>query len=90
MFSLATTAFYMLSAYIAFLIGSSEELNVNLIALVPVGFVAGYLLDRLNSVKKLWIENPVAIYKTVAIRYMIFLIISLAFMAAGMMFSANF
>lgn len=90
MFSLATTAFYMLSAYIAFLIGSSEELNLYLIGLVPIGFVAGYLLDRLNSVKKLWHENPVSIYKTIALRYVIFLFVSLGFMAAGLVFSSNF
>lgn len=81
--------FYMLSAYIAFLIGSSDELSVTLIALVPIGFVSGYMLDRLNSVSKLWHENPAKIYQTIALRYVIFLFISLLFFAAGLVFATQ-
>lgn len=89
MFSIATTAFYMLSAYIAFLIGSSSDLSEFLIALVPIGFVAGYLLDRLNSVKKTWLEQPGKIYKTIIARYVFFLLISLLFMGAGIIFAGK-
>lgn len=81
--------FYMLSAYIAFLIGSSSELSVYLIAMVPIGFVAGYMLDRLNSVKRLWHEDPMKIYKTIAVRYVFFLLISAVFLFAGILFASS-
>mgnify|MGYP001818457538 CR=1 FL=1 len=87
MFSLITTMFYMLSAYIAFLIGSSSELALYLIALVPVAFVSGYLLDRLNSVKNLWVEDRKLIIKTVVIKYFIFLLIAGVFCVAGLLFA---
>ena len=90
MFSLATTMFYMLSAYIAFLIGSSNELNVYLMLIVPVGFVAGYMLDRLNSVKKLWVEDRSKIYKTIIFRYAFFLAVSAIFFAVGLAYASKF
>ncbi len=89
MFSLTTTMFYMLSAYIAFLIGSSEKLSIYLLLLVPVGFVSGYFLDRLNSVRKLWHENRLKIYRELVIRYVVFLFISAAFCIAGLLFATD-
>jgi len=89
MFSLATTMFYMLSAYIAFLIGSSEKLSPYLLLLVPVGFVSGYMLDRLNSVRKLWLDERIKIYKTIVFRYFFFLLISAVFFAAGLVFASK-
>ncbi len=90
MFSLATTMFYMLSAYIAFLIGSSDELSAYLLLLVPVGFVSGYMLDRLNSVRKLWLDERIKIYQTIIFRYFFFLLISAVFFAAGLVFASKF
>ncbi len=87
MFSLITTMFYMLSAYIAFLIGSSSELTLYLVALIPVGFVSGYLLDRLNSVKKLWTEDRQLIVRTIIIKYFIFLLVASVFCVAGLLFA---
>ena len=81
---------YMLSAYIAFLIGSSRELSVFLILFVPIGFIAGYFLDRLGGVKQLWHEDRSRIYKMTVIRYVFFLLISLGFMFAGLVFAAKF
>ncbi len=81
--------FYMLSAYIAFLIGSSEQLSIYLILLVPIGFVSGYLLDRLNSVKQLWHDNPKTIYRTIALRYVIFLVVSVVFLLVGLLFATK-
>jgi len=89
MFSLTTTMFYMLSAYIAFLIGSSSELSLYLIALVPIGFISGYLLDRLNSVKTLWAEDHKLIIKTIVIKYFMFLLVSVVFCAAGLVFASR-
>lgn len=89
MFSLATTMFYMLSAYIAFLIGSSDKLNGYLLLLVPVGFVSGYMLDRLNSVRKLWFDERIKIYKTIIFRYFFFLLISAVFFVAGLVFASK-
>tara|TARA_R110002049_G_scaffold45948_1_gene133703 strand:- start:81799 stop:82047 length:249 start_codon:yes stop_codon:yes gene_type:complete len=79
--------FYMMSAYIAFLIGSSSELSLYLIVLVPIGFVSGYLLDRLNSVKKIWEEDHGIIISTVVIKYFMFLLIAGIFCAAGLLFA---
>ncbi len=87
MFSLITTMFYMMSAYIAFLIGSSSELSLYLIVLVPVGFVAGYLFDRLNSVKKLWLDDQRVIINTVVTKYFLFLLLAGVFCVAGLMFA---
>jgi hypothetical protein len=87
MFSLTTTLFYMLSAYIAFLIGSSAELPDYLIVLVPLGFVVGYLLDRLNSVKSLWADNRIQLLNLVVTRYFFFLFIAAVFYIAGLIFS---
>lgn len=87
MFSLTTTMFYMLSAYMAFLIGSSSKLPMLLVLLVPIGFVAGYLLDRLNSVKKIWVEDQARIINLVTTKYFVFLFISGAFFAAGLLFT---
>ena len=87
MFSLVTTMFYMMSAYIAFLIGSSSQLSIYLIALVPVGFVSGYLLDRLNSVKTLWAENQKLIINTIVVKYFMFLLIAGVFCVAGLLFA---
>lgn len=79
--------FYMMSAYIAFLIGSSSELALYLIVLVPVGFVSGYLLDRLNSVKKIWADNRKLIINTIVIKYFMFLMIAGVFCIAGLLFA---
>ena len=87
MFSLATTMFYMLSAYIAFLIGSSDKLSYYFLFLVPVGFVSGYLLDRLNSVKKIWLEDQNKLFIVVLNKYLLFLLISGGFYIAGILFS---
>ncbi|MFK7794775.1 MAG: hypothetical protein AB8B89_05455 [Gammaproteobacteria bacterium] len=87
MFSLTTTMFYMMSAYIAFLIGSSSELSLYLVGLVPVGFVSGYLLDRLNSVKKIWADNHRLIINTIVIKYFMFLLVAGVFCAAGLLFA---
>lgn len=87
MFSLATTMFYMLSAYIAFLIGSSEKLSIYLLFLVPVGFVSGYLLDRLNSVKSIWQDDQSRLIVVVANKYLLFLLVSGLFFAAGKLFA---
>ena len=81
--------FYMMSAYIAFLIGSSSDLSLFFILLVPLGFVTGYLLDRLNSVKKLWVNDQSVIIKIVITRYFIFLLISGVFCGAGLLFAAS-
>ncbi|MDW3094045.1 MAG: hypothetical protein R8G33_00055 [Gammaproteobacteria bacterium] len=77
----------MMSAYIAFLIGSSSELSLYLIALVPVGFVTGYLLDRLSSVKKIWLEDQRVIIHTVITKYFLFLLLAGVFCAAGVLFA---
>ena len=87
MFSLATTMFYMLSAYVAFLIGSSDELSIYLLFLVPIGFVSGYLLDRLNSVKNLWNQDQKRIIVVIFNKYLLFLVISGLFFGAGLLFS---
>ena len=79
--------FYMLSAYIAFLIGSSSELSLYLMALVPVGFVSGYMLDRLNSVKKIWADDQKLIINTIVIKYLMFLLVAGMFCAAGLLFA---
>ena len=87
MFSLATTMFYMLSAYVAFLIGSSDKLSIYLLLLVPIGFVSGYLLDRLNSVKNLWNEDQKRILVVIFNKYLLFLVLSGLFYVAGILFS---
>jgi branched-subunit amino acid ABC-type transport system permease component len=87
MFSLTTTMFYMLSAYIAFLIGSSSELSLYLIVLVPLGFVSGFLLDRLNSVKKRWADDQQLIINTIVTKYFMFLLVAGVFCAAGWLFT---
>lgn len=86
MFSLTTTMFYMLSAYIAFLIGSSAQLADFLIVLVPLGFVAGYLLDRFNSVKTLWADNRMQLFNLAVTKYFFFLFIAAIFFVAGLVF----
>ncbi len=78
--------FYMMSAYIAFLIGSSSELSLYLIALVPLGFVSGYLLDRLNSIKKIWVDNRKLIINITVTKYFMFLLVSAMFCVAGLLF----
>ena len=80
----------MLSAYIAFLIGSSPELSPYLIVLVPLGFVVGYLLDRLNSVKTLWSEERAKVVKLVAAKYVFFILVAGVFFAAGLLFGDYF
>ena len=89
MFSLTTTMFYMLSAYIAFLIGSSADLSNFLLLLVPVGFVSGYILDRLNSVKKHWAEDPKKILRIIVLKYFVFLFVAGIFFAAGLYFATK-
>ena len=83
MFSLTTTLFYMLSAYVAFLIGYSHKLHLLLILLVPIGFIIGYLLDRFNSVKKNWVEDRTSIYRLIAKQYAFFIVVSGVFCVAG-------
>ena len=90
MFSLTTTLFYMLSAYIAFLIGSSPELSPYFIVLVPFGFVVGYLLDRFNSVKALWVEDRAKLIKLVAAKYVFFILVTGVFFGAGLLFGDYF
>ena len=87
MFSLATILFYMLSAYIAFLIGYSPELSLFLVLIVPIGFVLGYLLDRLSSVRKVWSEDPMRIIKLVIFQYFVFLLITGVFSSIGLLFA---
>jgi len=81
--------FYMMSAYIAFLIGSSSDLSLYLIALTPVGFVSGYLLDRLNSVKKMWANDQKLIFNTIVVKYFMFLLVAGVFCAAGLLFASR-
>ena len=76
--------FYMLSAYVAFLIGYSPDLSSWLLAIIPFGFVAGYLLDRLNSVKAIWAEDQHRIIRIVVKQYFLFLLISALFFAVGL------
>jgi hypothetical protein len=76
----------MLSAYIAFLIGSSAQLADFLIVLVPLGFVAGYFLDRFNSVKTLWADNRMQLFNLAVTRYFFFLFIAAIFFVAGLVF----
>lgn len=70
--------FYMLSAYIAFLIGYSADLPQVLVFFVPVGFVLGYLLDRLSSVKKIWADDRLHIVKLVGQMYVFFFFVAVA------------
>lgn len=83
MFSLITTMFYMLSAYMAFLIGFSPDLPMILGILVPIGFVAGYLFDRFASVKAIWLEDRTSIYRLAINKYFIFLFITALFVSIG-------
>lgn len=89
MFSLTTTLFYMLSAYIAFLIGYSPELSLFLVIIVPLGFVLGYMLDRLSSVKKIWAENKSRIVKLSIFQYFVFLLITAIFAGFGLLFASQ-
>ena len=79
--------FYMLSAYIAFLIGSSAQLSLYLIVLAPIGFVVGYLLDRLNNVKKIWANDCKFIIKTIVVKYFMFLLLAGMFCVVGLLFA---
>ena len=79
--------FYMLSAYIAFLIGYSSELSLFLVLIVPIGFVLGYLLDRLSSVKKVWSENQMRIFKLAIFQYFVFLLVTGIFAGFGLLFA---
>ncbi len=79
--------FYMLSAYVAFLIGSSEKLSMTLTLLVPIGFVAGYVLDRLTSVAKYWQQDRAGLYRTIIQRYAIFLVVSALFVGVGILYA---
>ena len=74
----------MLSAYIAFLVGYSPDLPTELVFIVPIGFVAGYILDRLASVKSIWIEDKMLIIQLVVLRYILFLMLAGAFFALGL------
>ncbi|MEM8843988.1 MAG: hypothetical protein AAGB35_03000 [Pseudomonadota bacterium] len=76
----------MLSAYIAFLIGSSPELPPYLIVFVPLGFVVGYLLDRFNSVKTLWANDRAMLIKLVAAKYIFFILVAGGFFGVGLAF----
>ena len=87
MFSLSTILFYMLSAYIAFLIGYSPELSLFLVLIVPIGFVLGYLLDRFSSVKKVWSENRIRIIKLAIFQYFVFLLVTGVFASFGLLFA---
>lgn len=89
MFSLTTTLFYMLSAYIAFLIGYSAELSLLLVVVVPVGFVLGYMLDRLSSVRKIWAENKLRIIKLAVFQYFVFLLMTGIFAGFGLLFASQ-
>ena len=89
MFSLTTTLFYMLSAYIAFLIGYSAELSLVLVVVVPLGFVLGYMLDRLSSVKKIWAENKLRIIKLAMFQYFVFLLMTGIFAGIGLLFASQ-
>ena len=88
MFSLATTLFYILSAYLAFLVGYSSQLPVYFVFFVVVGFVVGYVLDRLPDVRKYWRENKGFVIQLLAIRYVFFLFVASVFLVAGL-FLAN-
>ena len=83
MFSIITTMFYMLSAYIAFIIGYSAELPIILGALVPLGFITGYLLDRFASFKVMWLEDRDSVYRLIIKKYFVFLPITAVFFGAG-------
>lgn len=89
MFSLITTMFYMLSAYVAFLIGYSPDLPIQLGGLVPVGFVAGYLFDRWASVKVIWVEDREKIYRLVLSKYFVFLLVSALFLTVGYLIASR-
>lgn len=75
--------FYMLSAYAAFLIGFSPDLPFALALLVPLGFVVGYFLDRLKSVKIIWREDRATIYTLAISKYFVFLLITALFLMVG-------
>lgn len=79
--------FYMLSAYVAFLVGSSEKLSISLTLLVPIGFVVGYVLDRLTSVAEYWQQDRVGLYRTIILRYAIFLVVSALFVGVGILYA---
>ena len=77
----------MLSAYIAFLVGYSPELSPIMVVIVPFGFVLGYLLDRLSSVKKIWAEDKVRIIKLSIFQYFVFLLMTGIFAGLGLLFA---
>ena len=79
----------MLSAYIAFLIGYSAELSLVLVVVVPLGFVLGYMLDRLSSVKKIWAENKLRIIKLAMFQYFVFLLMTGIFAGIGLLFASQ-
>ena len=89
MFSLTTTLFYMMSAYIAFLIGYSPDLSLVMVAIVPLGFVLGYMLDRMSSVKKIWAEDKTRIIKLTVFQYFVFLFITGIFAGFGLLFATQ-
>lgn len=79
----------MLSAYVAFLIGFSPELSIQLVVIVPIGFVLGYMLDRLSSVKKIWAENKMRIIKLAIFQYFVFLLLTGVFAGLGLLFASR-
>ena len=79
----------MLSAYIAFLIGYSPDLSLVLVIIVPLGFVLGYMLDRLSSVKKIWEQDKARIIKLSIFQYFVFLLLTGIFAGCGLLFASR-
>ena len=79
----------MLSAYIAFLIGYSPDLSLVLVIIVPLGFVLGYMLDRLSSVKKIWEQDKARIIKLSIFQYFVFLLLTGIFAGCGLIFASR-
>lgn len=58
-----------------------------MVVIVPFGFVLGYLLDRLSSVKKIWAEDKVRIIKLSIFQYFVFLLMTGIFAGLGLLFA---
>ncbi len=60
-----------------------------MVFIVPFGFVLGYFLDRLSSVKRIWAENKTRIIKLGIFQYFVFLLITAVFAGMGLMFASR-
>jgi len=76
--------FYIISSVTALYLGFSSANHLQLLFLVPFGFVVGYIFIRLPQIYGLWKKDGIKIVTAFLFQYVIYLVLSFLLYGIGL------